>query len=104
MRIENRCAALLPVAAMWTMPCAADVCVYRPPSVRHVVGTVVDSSGRPIPGVKIAIIQGSESVASATTDDAGKFAFDSLKEGAYELAATAVGFKVHVTGFFSTNP
>lgn len=71
----------------------ADVCVYKPPKVRHVAGTVVDSSGRPIFGVNIAIIQGGASVASAKTNDAGYFTFDSLKEGTFELSATAPGFQ-----------
>jgi len=83
---------LISVAA-WTTPSLADVCVYKPPTVRHVAGSVVDSSGRPIPSVNVAILQGGESVASATTDDAGEFRFDSLKEGAYELAAAEDGFQ-----------
>lgn len=93
MKTVSRVIALLLLAATWVTPSVADVCVYKPPRVRHVAGRVVDSSGRPISSVNIAIIQGGESVASAMTDDNGKFRFDSLKEGAYELAATANGFQ-----------
>lgn len=92
MRTVNRFNALLLFVAMCRTPSVADVCVYKPPKVRHIVGNVVDSSGRPIPAVNVAVIQGGESVASATTNDAGEFRFDSLKEGPYELTATANGF------------
>lgn len=92
-RIVNRYVALLLLSAMWAMPCFADVCVYKPPTVRRVAGTVVDSAGRPIPGVTVVIFQEGASVVSATTGDNGTFSFDTLKEGAYELAATANGFQ-----------
>lgn len=71
----------------------ADVCVYKPPKVRHVAGKVVDSHGQPIPGVNITILQAGTAVASGQTSDAGEFRFDSLKEGEFELSATAPGFQ-----------
>ena len=89
----NRFIVFLLAIAMWTTPCVADVCVYKPPTVRHVAGTVVDSSGHPIPGVTVAIFQEGAPVASATTGDNGVFRFDTLKEGDYELGATASGFQ-----------
>ena len=92
-RIWERFIVLLLFVTAWVVPSVADVCVYKPPSVRLVAGIVVDSSGRPIPGVNVAIIQSGESVASATTDDTGKFRFDWLREGAYELATKANGFQ-----------
>jgi hypothetical protein len=88
----NRSIALFLLLATVGTLAFADVCVYKPPKVRHVAGAVVDSSGRPIPGVSIAIIQDGISVASAKTNDAGEFRFDSLKEGSFELSATAPGF------------
>jgi hypothetical protein len=91
--IVTRYMALLLFSATWAMPCVADVCVYKAPTVRRVAGTVVDSSGRPIPGVTVVIFQEGTSVVSATTGDTGTFRFDTLKEGAYELAATANGFQ-----------
>jgi hypothetical protein len=93
LEILNRFMVLLLFMATCTTSCFANVCVYKPPSVRLVAGTTVDSSGRPIPGVTVVIIQGTVSVATATTDDSGAFSFDSVKEGAYELAATANGFQ-----------
>jgi hypothetical protein len=43
--------------------------------------------------VNVSVIQDSESIASAKTNDVGAFRFDSLKEGAYEVTATATGFQ-----------
>jgi 5-hydroxyisourate hydrolase-like protein (transthyretin family) len=92
MKIQNRLIGSL-LAATLPLSCVADVCVYKTPSVRHVAGIVVDSTGQPILDVKIAIIRRGEPVATATTDDSGRFRFDSLKQGTYELAVTAVGFQ-----------
>jgi hypothetical protein len=91
--IVHRFIILLLFLATLVTPCAADVCVYKPPVVRQIVGTVVDSSGQPVPGVKVVISEAGTTVASTTTGDAGSFRFDTLKEGAYELAATANGFQ-----------
>lgn len=93
MKTVNRIIGLLLLATTWVTPSVADVCVYKPLTVRHVAGSVVDSSGRPIAGVNVVIFKGGESVTSATTDEAGEFRFDSLREGAYELAANANGFQ-----------
>lgn len=93
MRIVNRFIILLLFLAVLVTPCVADVCVYKPPTVRHVAGTVVDSSGQPIPGVTVEVTQDGESVASTTTGDSGSFKFDTLKEGAYELAVRGNGFQ-----------
>ena len=82
MRIVNRFIILLPFLVMVVMPCAGDVCVYKPPTVRHVAGTVVDSSGQPIPGVTVEITRAGTPVASTTTSDSGSFKFDKLEEGA----------------------
>lgn len=91
MAVNRSIALFLLLATVGTLA-FADVCVYRPLKVRRVAGAVVDSSGRPISGVDMAIIQDGVSVASAKTNDAGEFRFDSLKEGAFELSATAPGF------------
>jgi len=71
----------------------ADVCVYKPPKVRHVAGVVVDPFGHPIPGVNITIIRDGASIDNTKTNDAGEFSFNSLKEGTFELSAAATGFR-----------
>jgi hypothetical protein len=102
--IVNRFIVLFLLLSMGGTVCVADVCVYKPPKVRHVAGTVVDSSGHPIPGVNIAITQHGASVISAKTNDAGEFRFDSLKEGGFELSAMAPGFQAAKYSVFLQHP
>jgi len=71
----------------------ADVCVYKPPRVRRICGAIVDPQGAAIPGVKITILRGTDSVAASTTVDAGEFNFDVMEPGKYDLDVTAPGFK-----------
>ena len=71
----------------------ADVCVYNVPEVRLMRGVIVDSSKRPIPGVTVSLRRDGEIIAAAITDGAGRFAFDSLPEGAYEVRASMPGFQ-----------
>jgi hypothetical protein len=76
-----------------TVPSDADVCVYKPPVVRRVCGSIVDQSGQPIPGVDVAILKDGNVIKTVKTGDSGEFTFDSLQQGDYELDATAVGFQ-----------
>jgi hypothetical protein len=62
--IVHRFIILLLFLAMLVMPCAADVCVYKPLVVRQIVGTVVDSSDQPIPRVKVVITEAGATVAN----------------------------------------
>ena len=71
----------------------ADVCVYKPPKVRRICGTIVDPQGRAVPGVVVTILQRATTVATCTTADEGEFNFDVMEPGKYELDAMAPGFK-----------
>jgi hypothetical protein len=58
-----------------------------------VCGTVVDLSGAPIGGATVTVLkQGTEPIAQQTGDD-GKFSYDKLSAGNYELQIQAQGFK-----------
>ncbi len=70
----------------------ADVCVYKPPTVRLMQGVVVDPSNQPIPTATVTIKRNGETIKTATTNDTGHFSVVSLPEGSYEIAASAVGF------------
>jgi Carboxypeptidase regulatory-like domain len=71
----------------------ADVCVYKPLNVRQVWGFIVDPSGSPISGVNVRVLQDGKPSESAITDQKGRFKFESLKDGEYEVDATAPGFQ-----------
>ena len=63
-----------------------------------VVGTVANSSGGSIPGVKVVLTDlstGQER--SVVTDDAGNFRFESLSIGRYSITASAPGFAAFQT-------
>ena len=63
----------------------------RPEQLRHVVGSIVDQSGAPVPRVSIEVrAQSGRTAASTLTNDQGKFSFD-LPEGKYTLNAAASG-------------
>jgi Carboxypeptidase regulatory-like domain len=71
----------------------ADVCVYKPPKVRRVCGTIVDSSGRPIPAVKVTVLKDGTAVKNDATDENGEFDFEAIQPGKYELDARTPGFQ-----------
>ena len=75
----------------------ADVCVYKPPKVRRVCGTIVDSSGRPIPSVKVTVMKDGKALKTDETDENGEFDFQAILPGKYELDAKIPGF--HPAGY-----
>ncbi len=84
---------VLTTVALAVTHAKADVCVYKPPTVRRVCGVFVDSSGTPIPGVNVTVLKDGTAVENAKSDDAGEFDFDVLQAGRYELDATMSGFQ-----------
>ncbi len=63
-----RLVVFLLVVTVLNTPLYADVCVYKPPKVRLVRGTVYDSSGQSISGVRVTITRGGVAVATQTAD------------------------------------
>jgi len=59
-------------------------------NVGTVSGTVTDENNQPIPGVSI-VISGTQK--GATSDFDGKYSISDIKEGAYKITASYVGFK-----------
>lgn len=55
----------------------------------HINGTIVDSQGTPMPGVKVEIEGSSKSTIS---DDSGQFSFRYMAEGSYTLTVTHTGY------------
>lgn len=61
-------------------------------------GIVTDQSGSPIPGVMVAIVDGSSPYPdiAAVTNDKGEFSFGSLKSGEYTVQAIREGVSKQV--------
>jgi hypothetical protein len=70
----------------------ADVCVYPWVKVRQVFGAVVDPDGRPVPKAKVAVWRGEVQIAQQQAKYDGRFSFDGLAAGGYELRVEARGF------------
>src|SRR4051794_17827681 len=55
-------------------------------------GSIADPLGANIPGARVELMSGSKSIASATTDSAGHYAFHDIPAGRYEIRADAPSF------------
>ena len=58
-----------------------------------VEGTVVDDELSPLAGVRVTLVQPGQNDVFRTTDEPGRFRFDSVKPGAYELRASRRGYE-----------
>jgi len=87
MRLRIVLAALLFAAAAsaWG-PFAAVAYAQQPPPI---TGTVQDTAGSPLPNAQVAVI-GLDRV--TTTDAAGRFTFDFVAAGRYEVYSTLIGY------------
>ncbi len=72
-----------------------DPFVVRLAEGRRLAGTVLSSGGKPIRGAEVQVDSGpnlSEPDPKTSTDEAGRFLFDVLSEGEYEVSARSDGF------------
>ncbi len=54
-------------------------------------GTVLDPTGKPVPGAQISLLRSLTVVAERQTDVQGEYSFESVQEGNYQIAAGARG-------------
>jgi outer membrane receptor protein involved in Fe transport len=70
-----------------------------------ITGQVTDKQGGAIKTAQVTLVAKDQNSRSTTTDDDGKFAFDSAPSGDYELRVTAAGFNNYAQGFsLSSDP
>jgi hypothetical protein len=80
-------------ALLWfTTNMSANVCVYKPPHVRHICGVVVDRYGEPIEGAQVTVQENGTPVGVKQTKADGGFDFPSLEAGEYEIQVSADNF------------
>jgi len=71
----------------------ATECVAIPlKPVHHVWGVVVNQAGEFVSGATVTVLKGSDTIASAKTGADGRFAFDQLKAGTYDIRVDANGY------------
>jgi outer membrane cobalamin receptor len=54
-------------------------------------GTALDPSGKAVPGARISLLRSLVAIAECQTDASGKYKFEGLQEGAYQLTASSRG-------------
>src|SRR5215469_1644599 len=66
---------------------SATTCVGMPPlkTLHRVCGVVFFPSGDRVPNANVSVLEGDKEIAVQKTDDHGKFSFDQLKPGNYQL-------------------
>lgn len=62
--------------------------------LRCVCGSVTDQSGAPVPGATVEVLVQGAAFATRQTGEDGRFSFDEIKAGKYELRFQAYGFLV----------
>jgi outer membrane receptor protein involved in Fe transport len=60
-------------------------------------GTVLDPSGRPVPGARVSLLRSLVAVDERLADSAGVYRFEGLQDGAYQLVANARGLSCPAT-------
>jgi hypothetical protein len=88
-RVLTRWASFLP-ALLLSFPTAsrsATTCIGMPPlkAIHRVWGVVFFATGDRVTIANVSVLQGDKEIATQKTDDHGKFIFDKLKPGKYEL-------------------
>jgi len=83
----------------------ADVVVTKPlKPVRCVCGQFVDPEGRSISDVVVTVLQEGVEIARTKANDDGRFGFDELTSGSYELKADMRGFVPFSSRIVVVNP
>jgi Carboxypeptidase regulatory-like domain len=62
--------------------------------LRCVCGTVIDEAGEVVSDAAVTILKHGTEIATVQTRRDGKFSFEELKAGSYDLFARAVGFRL----------
>ena len=61
-------------------------------------GTVVDPQDRPVAGAHVSLLSPLNAVAQRSTDGSGRYAFEGLERGTYQLVAEAPGLSANAGG------
>ena len=71
------------------------LCILFPSQSGGISGRVTDKQGGAIKGAEVTLISSDLKSRSTTTDQEGKFVFDSLPDGNFDLRVSASGFTTH---------
>lgn len=105
MRYVPAAAALLAIAVL-PGNLLATTCIELPPlkPVHRIWGVVYLPNGDRIAKAKVTILQADKEVAKQQTSNEGRFSFDHLSTGKYEIRITVIGFREAVTQVLLQRP
>jgi hypothetical protein len=72
--------------------------------LRCVCGTIIDESGEVVLRADVVILKDGTEIATVETGKNGKFSFQAIKPGSYDLQARAFGFRVFSAPIVVANP
>jgi len=83
----------------------ATTCILVPiKPIRHVCGMLTNQLGEPIPNAKVAILRGAREIVSVQTSEDGKFSFEQLEAGNYEIRVQADHYNSVQSPFILVKP
>jgi hypothetical protein len=85
--------SILLLSSMFLLQTFGSVCVYKPPTIGHFRGRIMDRSDFPISQAQVTVLRGEEIVQQFTTGESGEFKFDSIADGKYQIDVRARGFQ-----------
>ena len=107
-RVRPIFASLLAALLLLLPPaiCCATTCVRLPPlkPVHSICGVVFFPSGDRIANAKVTVLQAGQEIAVQETDNDGKFSFDHLEAGKYEIRVRVEAVPVVATDVVLVRP
>jgi carboxypeptidase family protein len=83
----------------------AGECVIVPiKPIRCVCGVVIDPSGGRISNAKVTLLKGETELVSKRTGTDGKFSFEPMQAGKYQIQVEATGFRTAKSSFVIVKP
>jgi hypothetical protein len=72
----------------------ATTCIALPPlkPIHHICGFVNNQLGEPIPNAKVTVLQNGSEIVTLQTSTDGRFSFEQLKAGHYDIQVKANGY------------
>jgi Carboxypeptidase regulatory-like domain len=93
------------ILSAWSVFATTCVDIPHPKkALSHVCGVIVDSAGGMVADAKVQILKDDSAVAEAQSDSNGKFSFETLKEGSFQMRVTAEGFSTFEVPIRVHNP
>jgi Carboxypeptidase regulatory-like domain len=84
----------------------ATTCIAPPPlkPIHRICGFVNNQLGEPIPNAKVTVLQNGSEIVTVQTSTDGRFSFEQLKAGHYDIQVQATGYKPAFSSIILVKP